>query len=184
MERMEKEMWCFMNAIQKYFKYRQNLIEQYAKGDMPKAEYLQRNYEEVVYGELKPFKNIDTVEKGLFNYQYYNALAKQMKSISTSKHMDHDLKMEYLERSNYYYAKKDKATLKVLQKLDFTGVEAYFVKVRSKTLKGNLIEIILKEPDMILHTTSQRIRDCLREEGVFVEEKRKSLIDEYVNHGY
>ena len=43
-----------MNAIQKYFKYRQSLIDQYAKGDMTKREYLQKNYEAVVYGDIGP----------------------------------------------------------------------------------------------------------------------------------
>ena len=66
-----------MNAIQKYFKYRQSLIDQYAKGDMTKREYLQKNYEAVVYGDIGPFRNMDTVEKALFNYQYYNALELQ-----------------------------------------------------------------------------------------------------------
>ena len=51
-----------MNAIQKYFKYRQSLIDQYAKGDMTKREYLQKNYEAVVYGDIGPFRNMDTVE--------------------------------------------------------------------------------------------------------------------------
>ena len=74
-----------MNAIQKYFKYRQSLIDQYAKGDMTKREYLQKNYEAVVYGDIGPFRNMDTVEKALFNYQYYNALAKENKTISTTR---------------------------------------------------------------------------------------------------
>lgn len=52
-----------MNAIQKYFKYRQSLIDQYAKGDMTKREYLQKNYEAVVYGDIGPFRNMDTVER-------------------------------------------------------------------------------------------------------------------------
>ena len=58
-----------MNAIEKYFRYRQSLIDQYVKGDMTKREYLQANYEAVVYNDIKPFKNIDNVRKGLFNYQ-------------------------------------------------------------------------------------------------------------------
>ena len=62
-----------MNGIEKYFRYRQSLIDQFVKGDMTKREYLQANYEAVVYNDIKPFKNIDTVLKGLFNYQYYNA---------------------------------------------------------------------------------------------------------------
>ncbi len=173
-----------MNAIQKYFKYRQSLIDQYAKGDMTKREYLERNYEAVVYGDIQPFRNIDTVEKALFNYQYYNALAKQMKSVSTTKDLDYELKQDYREKSNYYYSKKDRATLAALRMLDFHGVEAYFIKIRSKFLKGKLFEINIPEEEIILHSTSPLILKCLREEGVFQEESKKSLIDDYVNRRY
>ncbi len=173
-----------MNVIQKYFRYRQSLIDQYAKGDMTKREYLRRNYEAVVYGEIGPFRNMDTVEKALFNYQYYNALAKENKTISTSRDMDYELKRDYLEKSNYYYNKKDRATLTALRMLDYQGVQAYFVKVRSKYLKGRLYEIVIEEENIILHSTSPLILKCLREEGVFHEESRKSVIDEYVNRRY
>lgn len=173
-----------MNAIQKYFKYRQSLIDQYIKGDMTKKEYLQKNYEAVVYGNIGPFTNMDTVEKALFNYQYYNALAKEQKTISTTKDMEYELKQDSLERSNYYYHKKDKATLAVLRMLDYRGTEAYFVKVQSKYLKGKLFEIVIEEEDIILHSTSSLVLKCLREEGVFTEGSRKSLIDDYVNHRY
>lgn len=173
-----------MNAIQKYFKYRQSLIDQYVKGDMTKREYLQKNYEAVVYGEIGPFTNMDSVEKALFNYQYYNALAKERKLVSTTKNMDFELKRDFLEQSNYYYHKKDRATLAVLQMLDYSGTKAYFVKVRSKYLKGKLFEILIEEDDIILHSTSTLILKCLREEQVFSEESRKSLIDDYVNHRY
>ena len=175
---------ALMNAIQKYFKYRQSLIDQYAKGDMTKREYLRKNYEAVVYGDIGPFRNMDTVEKALFNYQYYNALAKENKTISTARDMDYDLKQDYIEKSNYYYSKKDRATLTALRMLDYKGVEAYFVKVRSKYLKGKLFEIVIEEEDIILHSTSPLILKCLREEGVFHEESRKSVIDDYVNHRY
>lgn len=173
-----------MNAIQKYFKYRQNLIDQYLKGDMSKKEYLQKNYDAVIYGDIGPFTNMDTVEKALFNYQYYNALAKEMKSTSTVSDMEFELKKDYQEQSNYYYNKKDKATMAALRLIDFRNVEAYFVKVRSKYLKGKLIEIVLQEEDVILHTTSTVILNRLRDEFVFTEGSRKSLIDEYVNHRY
>ena len=172
-----------MNAIQKYFKYRQSLIDQYIKGDMTKREYLQKNYEAVVYGNIGPFTNMDTVDKALFNYQYYNALAKEQKSISTTRDLDYELKRDYMEQSNFYYHKKDRATLAVLRMLDYKNTEAYFVKVQSKYLKGKLFEIVIEE-DIILHSTSSLILKCLREEGVFYEENRKSLIDDYVNRRY
>ena len=81
-----------MNAIQKYFKYRQSLIDQYLKGDMTKREYLAKNYETVLNNDIGPFKNTDTVEKALYNYQYYNAMAKQYKYESTSDYIDWEIK--------------------------------------------------------------------------------------------
>ena len=173
-----------MNALEKYFRYRQSLIDQYVKGDMTKREYLQANYEAVVYNDIKPFKNIDTVLKGLFNYQYYNARAKEKKQASTIKDLDNDEKREYLDSCNYFYGKKDRATLKVLELMEYKGVEAYFIKVRSKELKGKLFEIVLKDYNIILHATNELILKRLREEEVFSEGSRKSLIDGYINQRY
>ena len=185
MESMETKIAGeIMNEIQKYFRYRQSLIDQYHKGDMTKREYLEKNYEAVIYGNIKPFRNIDTVEKGLYNYQYYNALAKQKKSLSTMKDLDYELKREYQEQSQYYYNKKDKATAAVLRLIDYRNVEAYFVKVQSKYLKGKLFEIVLNAHDVVLHSTSVYLLKRLREEEVFSEESKISLIDEYVNHRY
>lgn len=173
-----------MNAIEKYFRYRQSLIDQYIKGDMTKREYLEMNYNAVVYNDIKPFKNIDTVDKGLFNYQYYNALAKEMKSMSKAYNDDIEIKKDYIEKSNYYYSKKDRATLKVLELLDFKGVNAYFIKVHSKALKGKLFEILLPERDMVLHSTNELILKRLKEEFVFEDGSKKSVIDSYINQRY
>ena len=172
-----------MNEIQKYFRYRQSLIDQYVKGDMTKREYLRKNYEAVMNNDIEPFTNIDTIEKGLYNYQYYNAIAKQMSALA-NYYQKGERQNDYAEKANYYYSKKDKATLTALRMLDYKGVEAYFVKVRSKFLKGKLFEIVIEDEDIILHSTSPLILKCLREEGVFHEESRKSVIDEYVNHRY
>ena len=160
-----------LNEIQKYFKYRQGLIDQYVKGDMTKSEYLSQNLEAVLALREKPFNIVDTLEKGLFNYQYFNALAKECKNTDPAK-------------TDYYYAKKDKATLSVLRILDFRGVEAYFIRVRSTQLKGRLFEIIIEEYQMILHSANPEILERLRRENVFMEETRKSLIDGYINQRY
>lgn len=151
---------------------------------MTKSEYLKMNYDAVVYNTIKPFKNIDTVEKGLYNYQYYNALAKENRSIGSCYGNEFEIKKEYIEKSDYYYRKKDKATLKVLKLLDYKGVEAYFVKVHSKNLKGKLFEIVLDDYNMILHSTSEVIRNLLIEEEVFYNESRISVIDGYINQRY
>lgn len=176
-----------MNKMQKYFRYRQSLIDQYLKGDMTKREYLNKNYDAVINNDIGPFTILDSVDKCLYNYQYYNALAKENKSISSHYDMEYELKKDFREKSNYYYHKKDMATRQVLKLLDYKNVEAYFVKVKSHALKGKLFEIVCRDYDiydMILHSTNTGILNSLREEGVFVEGSRVSLIDGYVNARY
>ena len=160
-----------LNEIQKYFKYRQGLIDQYIKGDMSKREYLACNLEAVLALREKPFSIVDSLEKGLFNYQYYNALAKEHKKTDPAK-------------TDYYYARKDKATLSVLRILDYREVEAYFIRVRSPQLRGRLFEIIIVEYQMILHSANPEILERLRHERVFKEETRQSVIDGYINQRY
>jgi len=173
-----------MNRIQKFFRYRQGLIDQYLKGDMTKKEYLEANFDAVYYNDFGPFHKIDTVEKALYNYQYYNAMAKRMKSISTSASMDYERRKLYMERSNNYYKSKDYATMKVLELLNYKGIKAYPITVKSRFLKGRLIEIVIDEYSMILHTANETIRKRLIYENVFSGEKRKSLIDGYINQKY
>ena len=169
-----------MNVLQKYFNYRQALIEQYIKGDMTKREYLDRNLDAVLSLNIKPFKNIDNIDKALFNYQYYNAMAKDSKMSAYG-----DYECHFNKQMNYYYSQKDRATLKLLELLDFRGVTAYHISVRSKELKGRLFEIVLKEHNnTILHSTSELIKKRLTDEGVFESGTKKSLIDYYINHRY
>ncbi len=165
-----------MNALNKYFRYRQSLIEQYIKGDMTKGEYLIENLNAVLSLKSEPFKKIDSVEKGLFNYQYFNALAKDAK-MNAENVFDG-------EKANYYYEKKDYATLKVIEMLNYKGISAYPIYVKSKTLKGKLFEIVLENYNMILHSTNELILKRLKEESVFNDDIRKSIIDGYINQRY
>lgn len=172
-----------MNALQKYFVYRQSLIDQYIKGDMSKREYLDRNFDAVLALNIKPFKNVDSVDKGLFNYQYYNAMAKDARMVSYGC-ADREMEHIYNEKSNYYYSCKDRATMKVLELKQFKGVRAYFIRVRSRELKNRLIEIVLDDYGMILHSASEAVTNRLREENVFEDTVKRSLIDEYINQRY
>ncbi len=75
--------------------------------------------------------------------------------------------------------------MKVLKMLDYKNVEAYFVKVKSHNLKGKLYEIVCADCyKMILHSTNAQILKNLREEGVFCEQVKTSLIDGYINQKY
>lgn len=169
-----------MNALQKYFNYRQCLIDQYIKGDMTKREYLEKNLDAVLALNINPFKNVDTVDKALFNYQYYNAMAKDCKINAYGKN-----EYDFDSQKNYYYSQKDRSTMQLLRLLDFQGVTAYYISVRSKELKNKLFEIVLKDKDnVILHSTNEVIKNRLVDEGVFEKGTKVSLIDSYINHRY
>lgn len=173
-----------MNALQKYFSYRQALIDQYMKGDLTKKEYLNRNLDAVLALKDEPFKRVDTVEKGLFNYQFFNAMAKDA-CMEARKYAGKEFCYIYNEQIDYYYDRKDGATMRILELLDFRGVQSYFIKVKSRDLKNKLFEIILRdENNMILHSTSEAVLNRLREENCFSEGVRKSVIDGYINHKY
>ena len=124
----------------------------------------------------------------MYNYQYYNVLAKYYtmlaKDIKRSKEYS-KYYIYYLNKGNAYYSEKDKATLSLLRYLNFEGVEAYFIKAESKYLDDKLYEIVLLDyRDAIFHSKSLWLLDILREEGVFIEEKKISLIDNYINEKY
>jgi len=172
-----------MNVIQKYFRHRQNLIDQYVRGDMSKAEYLEANLNAVLALDIPPFRKIDSLDKGLYNYQYFNAMAKDARAFSAG-YDDYDLRREQLDEANDYYQQKDQATMAVLKLLEYRNVQAYFINVRSKYLKGKLFEIVIEDYQMILHSANALILKRLREECVFTEGTRTSLIDGYINQKY
>jgi len=177
------------DVFDKFFTHRDYLIIQFMNGDITKREFIEEHYYFIQNMKLKPFKNgIDSFEKGIYNYQYYNMLAKYcyMKAKDKKLIQKHPNEARnYWEKGNYYYHEKDKSTLKLLYHLNFENVEAYFIKVNSKTLKNKLYEIVLKDfESIILHSKSKYMLNVLRQEGVFKEGIRKSLIDNYINQKY
>lgn len=172
----------------KFFNHRDFLIIQYKQGDITKREYIQANVEYINKNKIKPFNKIDSYEKGMYNYQYYNMMAKYyFMQGQTLKDNGDDEKYirSFVEEGHYYYKMKDKSTNDLLKFLKFKNVEAYYIKLNSKNLMGKLFEIYLKDYDKaILHSQNYRILDTLKREGVFDEKYRKSVIDEYVNVKY
>lgn len=171
-----------------FFDNRDSLIVQYKNGDITKREFLQGNFDFVQKMRVKPFSKIDSYEKGMYNYQYYNVLAKYYNMLASEvkqneKHLKHF--KSYVNKGNYYYNEKDKSTLQLLRFLEFKNVESYFVKVESSYLKDKLYEIVLTDYEYaIFHSKSRWLLKILRDQGVFFEKKQKSLIDEYINEKY
>jgi uncharacterized protein DUF6648 len=176
------------NIFDRFFKHRDSLIIQYKNGDITKREFLQGNFDFVQKIRLKPFTKVDSYEKGIYNYQYYNVLAKYYNMLAAEIKNDENFVKQYksyINKANYYYNEKDKATLRLLRFLEFQNVEAYFIKVESQYLKDKLYEIVLKDYEYaIFHSKSNWLIKILRENGVFIEKKKTSLIDGYINEKY
>ncbi len=172
----------------KFFTHRESLINQFSMGDMSKREFIAANYNFVMGLDLKPFKRIDCLQKGFYNYNYYNILAKYryMEARDIKRRGEHEkYYRQALNDVNYFYKQKDQATVRILELIDFQNVDAYYIRVRSKFLKGDLIEIILNDFDnLILHTRSDRTRERLEQAGTFRSDQQKSVIDQYINQKY
>ncbi|MCG8483505.1 MAG: hypothetical protein MJA31_09370 [Clostridia bacterium] len=176
-------------TFDKFFSNRESLIYQFKKGDISKKEFIEEHYAFIIRLNLKPFiYRIDSFEKGLYNYQYYNVKAKYSSMKSKDKKIIEkhpDMVRKYTDDMRYFYKKKDETILKLLRYLDYYNVEAYFIKAKSSVLNGRLFEIVLKDYDnTVLHSINPGVLNELREEGAFLEEIKKSIIDRYVNERY
>lgn len=171
-----------------FFDNRSSLIVQYKNGDISKKEFLEYNFDFVQEMNVKPFTKVDSYEKGMYNYQYYNVLAKYYTMLAKDirRARKHNKYYTYYKNmGNNYYNEKDKATLQLLRYLEFQGVEAYFIQVESRYLQDKLYEIVLLNyKEAIFHSKSYWLLQILKEEGVFIEGMKTSLIDGYINERY
>lgn len=174
--------------FQSFFDNRSSLIIQYANGDISKREFLEYNFDIVQNMNLKPFSKIDSYEEGMYNYQYYNVLAKYYNMVAKEGRgtRGHDQHYAYYKKlANEYYEEKDKSTLNLLSYLEFFNVEAYYIQVESKYLQDKLYEIVLLDyKEAIFHSKNICLLETLKKEGVFIEDMKTSLIDEYINERY
>lgn len=171
--------------FEEFFKNRDELILKYSEGHITKKEFLKKNFNYMKKVDLKPFFDIDSYEKGIFNYQYYNSIAKYYKMMATSVRGDYKKRKYYVEMTNLYYQKKDVSLLKLLEYLEFKNVEAYYIDVNSRLLQDKLYEIVLKDYEFaIFHSKSKWLQVELRKADIFKTQKRESLINEYINEKY
>jgi hypothetical protein len=174
-----------LNKFERFMKNRQNLIKQYEKGDFTKEEFIEENYRCIMSLGIKPFRKIDNIKKGIYNYQYYNSLAKYYQKRAHELEKRHEARQDFLEMANHFYHKKDKTTEKMLKLVDFQKIEAYYVKVKSLNLKNKLIEIVFTEYDnVVLHSKSDAVASLLARENILIDKEKKSLTDSYINQKY
>lgn len=163
-------------------------IDLLSQSKIDKDEFLERNYSFLQNLELKPFSKIKLLEEAVYNYQYYNIMAKYSNSKAFSFQNTPKKKKLYArlinDRENYYYL-KDLATKSLLDIIGYENVEAYYISLKSKRLTGRIFEIHINcYEKLILHSKNKKILEKLRNNNVFFEEIRKSLIDSYVNRSY
>lgn len=102
----------------------------------------------------------------MYNYQYYNMMAKYHRMIAQEikdkgKHISYYMK--YINEADYYYNEKDKTSFRLLRFLQYENVEAYFIKMESSLLAGKLYEIVLKDYEYaVLHSKSLWLLDVLK----------------------
>ena len=191
-----------MNKFDQFLRHRVSLLIQYKMGDMTKNKFIEESFRYMENLGIKPFTRIDNVKKAVYNYHYYNVNAKYWQWIANDpRNTDKERQAYYTESLNFYHH-KDQATLSLLRLIDFKA-EAYYVNVKSHLLKGKLIEIVIKDPDilleidsyhslsgstdsdyLILHTKSNMVANALKNSGILKEDKRQSLTDNYINQKY
>ncbi len=176
------------NDIKSFFENRDRLIVSHMNSEIDKKSFLELNYKYMIDNKIKPFTTIDSFEKGIYNYQFYNVMAKYYRMIvqeikESGKSINFYSK--YLDDVKYYYDEKDKTTFRLLRFLKYKNVEAYFISMESSTLEGKLYEIVLKDYEFaVLHSQSEWILGALKKENVFLSHIKKSVIDYYVNQKY
>lgn len=175
-------------SIESFFENRDRLIISHMNNEIDKKSFLELNYKYIISNRVKPFAMIDSFEKGMYNYQFYNVMAKYNKMLcqeirESGKNIDFCAK--YLNDVKYYYDEKDKTIFRLLRFLKYKNVEAYFVSMESTALDGKLYEIVLKDYEFaVLHSCCEWILSVLRKENVFLNQTQKSVIDYYVNQRY
>lgn len=188
----DEDTWIMEPVCDKWFQHfiqrRSELIHAYERGDLSKKEFLQTNLKDMYNSNVRPFLVIDRLEKGIFNYQYYNAMAKGYRMEANRLKGRPKSNRDYsrcLSMAEKYYGKKDETILEILSFVEFKNIYGYFVHCNGKNLQGRLFEIVFLEyPEYILHSTSQTIYRRLVEHQVFMEQRKRSRIDNYINDRY
>lgn len=174
------------DKLKSFIKLRNDYINELDQGETSKQEFNERNDKLYIELNLKPFSILDTFEKALFNYNYYNTKAK-IALFNANKYREQKKDRKYkreLNLKNNYYDEKDKASVAMIKLEDPEKIEAYYINLHSRNLASSIFEVYFKAREkVILHSKSEEIKELLISLGVFKDEVRDSIIDSYVNKG-
>ena len=172
-------------SLKQFIKKRNEIIGKLDEGKISKDEFLEENYILLNRSSMKPFLKIDTVEKGIYNYQYYNILAKYHNGLANdSKGKNMKVYKREINKVNNYYYEKDKVVLETLKLMEYEEIEAYYIELYSKRLNNSIFEIVLLNYEKaIFHSMNKNIADILIEKNILKNDIRQSKINSYVNNG-
>lgn len=172
-------------SLRQFIIKRNEIIEKLDNGEISKDEFLEENYILLNRLSMKPFLKIDIVEKGIYNYQYYNILAKYHNNLANSSNGKNMkvYKREINKVNNYYY-EKDRVVLETLELMNYEEIESYYIELYSKRLKNSIFEIVLINYEKaIFHSMNKDISNILTKKNILKNEIRQSKIHSYVNNG-
>jgi len=174
-------------CLEGFFLNRDKVINRYEKGEINKTEYVYACMNFFKEHNLEAYSKIETLEQGMFNYQYYNMLAKYyyIEAHESEVNGEERYVKSFMDEAYECYKLKDKATLKILQIINYNSVEAYYIEMESESLNGKLFEIRIIDYDRaVFHSKNYKIKDLLKENKIFKDKPQKSIIDAYVNERY
>ncbi len=159
---------------------RNRLIDQLDRCRMTKQEFHQANYQILQRWQMKPYPTIVSMEQGIYNYQYYNTMAKEYQRRATQVGAKGKPRIEQLIRN--YFTLKDECIHQMLSLTINEPVECYFINTESSLLRNRLLEIVyLNREKVILHTVNPRIIQKVKRMDLFIPEVRISRIHSYIN---
>lgn len=173
--------------LERFIAGRDRLIDSLEAGEMDKSAYLEAQYCALMELGAIPRKGVlKSLEEGLFNYQYYNVLAKRERIQSKDEEFRNpEASRRHRNQADRHYALKDKETVKILELLNYQHVSAYFIETPARFLNGKLIEIIIETYDRaVFHTADEGIINRLVRAGVFAEGTQPSVIQSYIESDY
>ena len=168
------------DKLKKVLASRSALIDALESLELTKDEFHLENYRLLVRMQMKPFQRVDTLEKGLYNYQFFNTMAKfYLQQLQTAHPKKRKLVTETIRN---YYAQKDACILDILKQNAQEPVTAYYIETDAESISDALFEIVfpLREK-MIFHSLDARVKQELLARGCFQSQRRRSLIHNYVN---
>lgn len=171
--------------LEKFIELRNKYISLLEENKISKYEFNLKNHEIFKVINLRPFKVLDSFDKALYNYNYYNSKAKmELENFKNYKSLKNEKKAKIANNNklNNYYHKDEAIKIMIeLEKPEF--INAYYIDIYSKALNSKIFEIVFFNKDkIILHTQNEEIKEKLIELNCFDFKKRKSLISSYINN--